>query len=174
MSTLGGDQDESSDSALVLDRLVITGGLVGITDLSRPAASSPRRPPRARRGSEHRNIDLRLDGYAPRKPFDIELAASLPAVTPGASGGRISLNGTAGPVDQADASRTPFDGTVSFENASPRGPASFAAAEALDGTDAVITGGVDIANADGRAAVKGTLTLDDVRVRASISATRWR
>lgn len=165
VSTLGGAQDESADSTLVLDRLIITGGVVGITDLqARPGAPAPRGRPRQAPRTEYRNIDLQLDGYAPRKAFDLVLSATLPAAGQRTNGGRVSVRGTAGPVNDADPSQTPFRGAVSFENASLAGLASFAAAEALDRTDAVITGQADVTSAAGRAAAKGTLTLNDARV----------
>ncbi len=160
VSTLGGAQAESSESTLVLDHLGITGGVVGITDL-RPGPGD--RAARARRAerSEYRNIDVDVDGYGPRKAFDLALAATLP----GASAGKVSLRGTAGPVNQADAAQTPFDGRVTFENATVSALGSFLAAEALEGTDAIITGDVQAKNAAGRASAKGTMTLNGARVR---------
>lgn len=158
MSTLGGKAPGATQSALVLNRLIITGGQVAVTDLQRRPGTAA---PRAGQRSVYRNIDVQLDDYAPGKAFDVVLAATLP----GAGTQRLSLRGSGGPLAQDDLARTPFDGAVQFHKASISGLLQFLAVEALDGTDAVISGSADVRNRDGRMSSKGSLQAENVRAR---------
>ena len=152
-SSLGKDEPSSSDSSLVLNRLTITGGQIGFTDLTRSGAAATR--------AVYRNIDLELTDYAPDKAFGLLVAATLP----GEGAQRLSLRGTAGPVDKVDASMTPFEGTAELDGVSVAGVQRFLESDALAGTDAVITGRADVRNRQGQIAAKGALTFANTRVR---------
>ncbi len=159
VESLGGGSKDGSSSALVLGRLRITRGQVAITDRYRPgrgrAATSP--PGRI----VYRNIDVQIDGFQTGRAFQLALATTLP----GSGAQRVSVEGTVGPI-ATDAAATPFTGRAQFDAASLSGLALFAGATAsLDGSDAVLTGGVDLKTLDGRTRATGTLQLTDVRVR---------
>jgi uncharacterized protein involved in outer membrane biogenesis len=160
VTTLGRGATGTSDAALVLDRLVITGGQLAVTDLQtrrKTPASAADQGGRA----VYRNIDVEVDGYAPGTAFGIGLAATLPG--PGTE--RLSVRGTAGPLVQEDIARTPFSGVLRFDKASISGLLTFLDAEALEGTDAVVSGSADVRSSGGQLSSKGSLQFTDTRVR---------
>jgi AsmA protein len=159
-ATLGSASADGRESALVLDRLVVSGGLVAITDRqSRSKDGASGVDPRAR--AVYRNIDLRIDGYAPRAPFDLLLAATLP----GAGAQRVSLRGTAGPLAADAIGRTRFDGEARVDEASIGGLLAFLDVAALDGTDGILSGSAEIHHRDGQLSSKGSVQLNAARVR---------
>src|SRR5688572_1899446 len=88
-STLGGRTDQpAAESTFVLNRLLISGGRIALTDLR------ARQPGR----NVYDRIDVDLRGYARDRAFDLVLAATLP----GDGAERLSLRGTAGPVTPGD------------------------------------------------------------------------
>ncbi len=98
-STLGGSSTSGSgQTALVLDRLTITGAQIAVTDGGSRTVYS--------------DIDLQVDNVAPGRAFGVVLATPLP----GKGAPRLTLRGTAGPLAQDDFSTTPFDGTVGLDD----------------------------------------------------------
>jgi hypothetical protein len=157
VSTIGGPRAEApadpaatESPAVVLHRLVISSGQVAVTDRSRDG-----------RRTVYDNIDLQLDGYAPDRAFDVDLSARLP----GEGTQRVALRGTAGPIVQDDPVSTPFEGTLRAEQASLAALQQFLDLEALEGTDAVISGSADVRNAAGQVASQGSLRFERPRVR---------
>ena len=156
-SSLGKQSEPSADTTpIVLSRLTVTRGRLGYTDLSAPAAVQG-----AAARAVYDNIDLEVEDYAPDRAFTMELAATLP----GEGAQRLSLQGTAGPVLEDAVADTPFDGSIALDAVSISGAQRFLAAEALDGTDGVISGRADVRNAAGTISSTGTLTLEGARVR---------
>jgi AsmA protein len=111
-ATLGGSEKETSqESALVLNRLVVNGGQVAVTDLQRSRASNASGKSSADGRTVYRNIDVQIDDFAPKKAFGIMLAATLP----GDGAQRLSIRGRVGPVVPDDVTMTPFEGTAQFD-----------------------------------------------------------
>lgn len=152
-NSLGSNEPSSSDSALVLDRLVIASGQIALTEM-RPASEGP--------GTRvvYRNIDLELNDFAPKRAFDFSLQATLP----GAGTQRVSLRGEAGPI-AAPATMTPVDATAELEQVSVGGIQQFLELEALAGTDAVITGKAAVKGTQGDLSATGSLQFADTKVR---------
>lgn len=148
VSSLGGDG--TADGDLVLKHLAITGGEVALTDF----AQDPRRV-------VYQNIDLTLDDFANGRPFDLELAVTLP----GTGAQRVTLHGEAGPIAKDQAARTPFTGELEFDDVSFSGLARFLQVEALQDIDATITGTADLKARAGQLSADGSLRLERARVR---------
>jgi hypothetical protein len=154
-ASLGGERDAAGPDAdttrpFVLQRLVVTNGQVAITDHQNQS-----------RRSVYQNIDAELNDYAPDRAFRFLLAATLP----GEGTQRLSVRGTAGPVHADDIARTPFDGDVRLEQVSLSALQRFLEVEALEGTDAVISGSAGMRNQEGLVSSSGSLRLDQVRAR---------
>ena len=56
------------------------------------------------------NVNVTVTNFSPTSKFPFDLTAKLPG------SGDANISGTAGPIDAADASRTPFDGTVKIKD----------------------------------------------------------
>jgi AsmA protein len=154
-ATLGGPDGagapagaEGSSSSFVLNHLAITSGRVALTDGQRGR-------------SVYDNIDLEIEDYAADRPFTLALGATLP----GEGTQRLSLSGRAGPVAQDAIAMTPFDGRLELDDVSIGGVQQFLQLEALEGTDAIISGGADLQNREGLMSGSGSLRLDDARAR---------
>ena len=161
-ATLGGSEKETSEkSSLVLNRLVVSGGQVAVTDLQRPRASNASGASSADGRTVYRNIDVQIDDFAPKTAFGIMLAATLP----GDGAQRLSIRGRVGPVVPDDVTMTPFEGTAQFDEVSVAGAQRFLDLEALDGTDAVLSGSASVRNHQGLASSNGSLRLEKTRVR---------
>jgi len=130
--------------------LQIKDGTVAITN-------QQKKQPRA----VYDHIDVELRDFAPDKQFSIKATAQLP----GEGSQTINLNGTAGPIDQAVLINTPFNGRVEMEEASLSAVQKFLNNQALEDSDATISGRTDVQSKDGRLVSSGSLTLDDPRVR---------
>jgi len=139
----------NSNQALSLQDLKITDGQIGLTDYQK-------RQPRA----VYDHIDFRLLGYAPDRPFDFSAAAHLP----GKGAQLIKLEGTAGPINNAQTANTPFDGSLSFSEVSLSGLQKFLNSASLENTDAVISGKTNLRSQGGKFDSDGSLKLDQPRV----------
>jgi AsmA protein len=92
------------------------------------------------------NIDVTVDKFSFTQPFPFKLSVEMPA------NGSLELNGTAGPVSQTDASKTPFQATLQLKHFDPLAAnvvqpsdgvsmaADFSAQVASDGTNLTSTG----------------------------------
>lgn len=147
VATLGRD---GGQRALAIDRLVIRGGEVAITDLQ---ASQAR--------AVYSNIDLDIDDYSPGAPFDADIAVTLP----GAGTQRLTARGTAGPLSRDGPSSLPFDGEVRFEHVSLSALRRFLRLDALADTETAISGSTRVVTGSGGVAGKGSLRFDEPRVR---------
>jgi uncharacterized protein involved in outer membrane biogenesis len=153
VSSLGtNDAPDEEPSTLALGRLVVSAGQVAITDLQGPGPGTR---------AVYDNIDVRLDNFTPDRPFDVTLAVTMP----GEGTQRLTARGRGGPVAQEALATTPFDGTIDLDDVSISGAQRFLQLEALEGTDAVISGRATLGNAGGRLSSTGSLRLDDTRVR---------
>jgi uncharacterized protein involved in outer membrane biogenesis len=77
----------------------------------------------------------------------------------------VSLNGTAGPINQANATATPFDGKVKLNQVSIDGIQKFLNTQALADTAGVISGTASVKNENGVLASAGSVTVEKPVVR---------
>ena len=138
--------------AFSLGELRIVDGQVALTDMQK-------RQPRA----VYDHIDLAVSGYAPGKPFDIDVAAHLP----GQGAQKINLTGTAGPIPSGDLATMPFDGKLKLDQVSLSGVQKFLNSPALAGTDAIASGNAKVRSQQGEVASSGSLKLDQARVHGN-------
>jgi len=139
-----------SSSEFSLDKLKINDGQIAVTDLQK-------HQPRA----VYDHIDLTLTGYALGKQFSLDLEAHLP----GRGAETLALSGKAGPINQADALNTPFDGKLQLNEVSLAGFQKFLNSSALEGSDAMLSGSTDLVSASGKMSAKGSLKIADAVVR---------
>jgi uncharacterized protein involved in outer membrane biogenesis len=93
--------ERRSGGGLVLNRLIVTGGHVAVTNL---AARDPRR-------AVYENIDLTLDDYAPDRPFRLAVTAKLPGV----GEPRITVRGQGGPIAPGRMAQASFTGEAEID-----------------------------------------------------------
>src|SRR3954464_7122673 len=140
--------EPQKQKAFSLDDFKITDGQVALTDLQK-----------GQKRAVYDHIDLRLVGYAPDKPFDIDLAAHLP----GSGAQLIELSGKAGPINQDDSLKTPFKGSIDLDHVSMSALQRFLNSAALANSDAVATGKADLSNEGGKMTSSGSLKLEQAR-----------
>src|SRR5262249_51979501 len=117
-----------------LDVLKVYDGEVAITDLQQ---HKPR--------SVYDHIDLVVSDFAPEKPFSVDARAHIP----GAGEQVLVLNGKAGPLQRDGMTNTPFDGTLKLNGVSISGLQRFMKVNALENSDAVLTGSAKVNNSGG-------------------------
>jgi AsmA protein len=89
----------SSSPSLSIGRLRIVDGRIVVSHAgTRPKPST----------YEHLNLTAKNVGYGSKIPFSLEME------TPG--GGKLTLDGTAGPIERADAARTPLEAKVKISD----------------------------------------------------------
>lgn len=136
----------SESSKFSLAKLQITDGQIAVTDYQKHQSRAL-----------YDHIDATLEDYAPGKPFSLDLAAHLP----GSGSQTVGLKGSGGPTNSADLAATPFKGTLKLDEVSLSGAQKFLNSQALAGTDAVISGSADFANANNNMSASGSLKLDN-------------
>lgn len=134
--------------AFQLGRLQIDNGQVAVTDRQKKQARAV-----------YDNIDLTLNGYAPGKPVNFDLAAHLP----GTGTQELRLSGTGGPLKD-DVLATDFDGTLKVDGVSLSGIKKFVNSQALSDMEFNATGSTDLKNKAGVVSADGKITLDQMRV----------
>ncbi|HEX9119323.1 MAG TPA: AsmA family protein [Terriglobales bacterium] len=146
-STLGQRQPAkpAEKGSFVLSNLKITNGRVTLIDDQKHF-----------RGV-YNNIDVTLHGYAPGKAFDFTAALRLPG--PGTE--TLALSGTAGPINQADMLKTPFDGKLQLKEVSLGGIQKLLDIPSLNGMAGSASGNVALKNENGTLSSQGTLDLKD-------------
>ena len=154
-STLGPAQpapskpEEQKGGGFVLSNLKITNGQVTLIDEQKHF-----------RGV-YNNIDASLHGYEPGKSFDFSVALHLPG--PGTE--TLALSGAAGPIDQADMLKTPFDGKLQLKEVSLGGIQKVLDAASLEGLSGIASGNVALKNHNGSLRSEGVIELKDGVVR---------
>jgi uncharacterized protein involved in outer membrane biogenesis len=139
-------QAASQPSEFSLGELKITDGQIAVTDYQKHESRAV-----------YDHIDLALKDYAPGRPFSLDVAVHLP----GSGSQALELSGEGGPINDAQMLNTPFKGTVKLNQVSLSGAQKFLNAEALRGTDAVISGSTDFSNSNGRMTANGSLKLEN-------------
>jgi AsmA protein len=160
VTTMGGEESRSpgDGTTLVLNRLVISGGQIAVTDLQPASGAARPAAPDARR-AVYRNIDVRLDGFSPKRAFDVTLG-----LTPGEGSGRLTVRGKAGPLVRDALAATPFAGTATFDNVSAAGVLRFLDVAVLENSEATVSGSVSFRNEREVVSAEGGLQLKDARV----------
>ncbi|MBZ5568168.1 MAG: AsmA family protein [Acidobacteriia bacterium] len=153
-STLGQAQQqpskpEAQGGGFVLSNLKISNGQVTLVDDQKHFQGV------------YNNIDVSLHGYAPGKPFDFSAALRLPG--PGTE--TLALSGTAGPIDQADMLKTPFDGKLQLKEVSLGGIQKVLDVPSLKGMEGTVSGNLALKNDNGTLSSEGTAELKDGVVR---------
>ncbi len=145
-------QPESKKPAgeLALAKLNISDGQLAITDLQKHQSRAV-----------YDHIDLSVSNFAPNQEFSLKLAAHLP----GQGKETVSLEGTGGPIRQADMLNTNFDGTLRLDQVSLSGVEKFLNSQALNGMEGRISGDAKVKNAEGKLASSGSIRLDDARIQ---------
>jgi uncharacterized protein involved in outer membrane biogenesis len=141
---------QESGGGFSLAELKITDGQIAITDYQK-------KQPRA----VYDHIDMALKDFAPGQKFSLDLTAHLP----GSGAETVTLSGSGGPINSADASATPFTGKLKLDQVSLSGAQKFLNAQALSGTDAVITGSGDFSNENSVMAASGSMKFEDAVVQ---------
>jgi uncharacterized protein involved in outer membrane biogenesis len=146
---------QSSDTRLLpFERVTVSRGRLGFTDLSRSPGGTP-----AASRAVYDNIDVTLRDDSPDPPFDLTLAVTMP----GEGAQRVTLEGRAAPGKGiADAT---FDGNLELRAVSLSGVERFLAAETLQNSDAVVSGRAAVRSNGGTVSSSGSVTLDRPRVR---------
>jgi uncharacterized protein involved in outer membrane biogenesis len=139
-------QPGTQPAGVELSKLSIKDGQIAVTD-------EQKHQPRG----VYDHIDLTLKDFAPNQPFSLDVTAHLP----GKGSQTLELSGKGGPFNSAQLANTPFTGTVKFNEVSLAGAQKFLNAQALENSDAVITGSTDFSSSSGKASAKGSLKLTD-------------
>ncbi|HWR36182.1 MAG TPA: AsmA family protein [Clostridia bacterium] len=130
--------------------LKIIDGSVAVTDLQKHQSRAV-----------YDHIDLTLRDYAQGKPFSVVMEAHLPG-----QGKQVArLDGKGGPIDDASMLNTSFNGTLKLEQVSLSAAQKFLNSEALEKTDAIVSGTAQLKNEGGKLASSGSLKLENPRIR---------
>lgn len=142
--------ENKSSEDISLANLQIKDGQVAITDQQKHQSRAV-----------YDHIDVSLSNFAPGQEFSIKASARLP----GQGSQAISLDGTAGPIQQADMLNTKFDGNLRMNQVSVAGIEKYLNSQALSGIEAQISGDAKIKNADGKLSSSGSIKLDNPQIR---------
>ncbi len=129
-----------------LSKLSITDGQIAVTDYQKHQSRAL-----------YDHIDMTLEDFAPNQPFSLDVAAHLP----GKGSQTLKLSGKGGPINDAQLINTPFSGTVKFDEVSLAGAQKFLNTQALENSDAVVTGSSDFTTGSGKASAKGSVKMKD-------------
>lgn len=141
---------QQTTGAFQLNNLQIKDGQVALTDLQQ-------RQPRV----VYSHIDVSLKNFAPHQPFSVSATLHLPG--PGTQ--VVSLDGTGGPINSANMTATPLDGSLKLQQVALSAAQKFLNTPALAGTEATISGSMKIRNQASILASRGTIQLQDATIR---------
>src|SRR5215470_14470688 len=122
-------KSEEPAGQLTLANLFINDGQVAITDLQKHQSRAV-----------YDHIDLKLSDFSPDRQFTLKLTAHLP----GTGKQAIWLEGTGGPLKEADLLNAPFDGTLRLDQVSTGALQKFLNSQSLNGIDATASGDAKI------------------------------
>ncbi len=153
-SSLGAETSGSGGgkaAAPGIQNLEIEDGVVAITDLQKRESRAV-----------YDHIDLDLRNFAPGGRFDVELTVRLP----GTGQQKLVLAGKGGPLDTAGVMASPFDGTLTLEEASLGGLRKFLQTDAVAALDGTLTGKASIQLKNRVVGLGGDLRLAHLRTRS--------
>jgi len=152
-SSLGGQSSTSGSSNFSLDKLQITDGQVGYTDMQHQQARAV-----------YDHIDLSLTDFAPDKKFGVAIAVHFP----GEGAQTFAFKGNVGPLPQGSSNALPpVDGRISLKQVSLSGFNRFAAGAIPPQTDTVATGDADVNEGANGIGLKGDLKLENTIIRGA-------
>lgn len=134
-----------------LASLVIKDGQVAVND-------EQKNRPRA----IYDHIDVDLSDFSPGKQFSVKGTVHLP----GKGKQDVSLEGRGGPINKQDLLNTPFDGTLSLDQAAVSAAQEFLNLQALNGSDGLLSGQAKIKSSAGKLASEGSLRLENAHIRS--------
>jgi AsmA protein len=104
---------------------------------------------------ELENVDIEIREFSPTVKFPVSLKADV------VGGGKVSIDGQAGPIPPAESAATPFDAHLVIEQLNLQ-KSGFA--DPRSGTDGILSADAN-ANSDGnRISVKGTASVRDLKI----------
>ena len=106
-------------------------------------------------------LDLAVNGFKPGSAFDMDASVHLPG--PGKED--LALNGRVGPIDQADPTKTPFDGKLNVNEVSLAGLQKLMNQKGAMEVAGIASGTVNLKNEKGLINSDGSIKLDDAVVR---------
>src|SRR5262245_15315751 len=135
-SSAGGAPSSSGGAAreFALEKLTITDGQVGITDLQQGKSRSV-----------YDHIDLTLADYTAGQPFSFDLAAHIQ----GEGKQEVRLKGQGGPLSQSNPGETPFHATLSLNQVGLEGLKKFLDTEVLTKSSGFFSGEGQLDNKNG-------------------------
>jgi len=148
----GNKEQQGQGPAVSFNQLTINDGQVAVTD---ERTKSPR--------TVYNHIDLKVNGFAPGKQFDFDLAAHFP----GRGKELLAFSGKAGPLGAADGGLFPVSGHILIQEVSLAGLNSFAAGAIPANTDGVLSGDAMLNSQGEDLACKGTLKLENAVIRGA-------
>jgi AsmA protein len=152
-STIGATQKSAPSQnkpQFTLGELAVQDGQVAFTD---------QQGRKSRMVYDH--INFTLTDFAPATPFSIDASVRFP----GQGAEEIRLQGKGGPVQQADATATPFHGILDLKGVDIAGFQKFLQTPALTNADGVLSGHTNIASESGKLSAQGQMTVDKLRIR---------
>ena len=138
-----------ASSAFTLQRLTITDGQIGVTDLRR---GTPRT------GYDH--IDLTVEDFSAQKPFSFDFVAHVQ----GQTAQELRLKGTAGPMSAADMAETPFHGALTLKQIEIDGLLKFLDSTAVPKAKGILSGESEVTSQAGNITSNGKLKLEGAKV----------
>ncbi len=156
-STLKPLQESGQESEQTPFDLLLTNGSFKLTDRTTE-------PPVEK---SYTGVNISLDDFSPRRSFNFLVGLTLP----GEQAGKLEIAGTAGPMDRADASRTPIDARVKLD------AAEISSLEALAGTQSARAGKLTVdAKLAGKLAeglnASGDLKAEQLRLIEGVEAAK--
>ena len=116
-----GGSSSNSMTGLTISHVTVTGGKLTVS--TEPAPGTPATPKRT-----YDQLNIEAKNFAFERTFPFTVAAHLPA------GGTVSLAGNAGPINQKDASLTPFGAKLDVKHLDPVAAGFLAPSSGLSGT----------------------------------------
>jgi len=145
----GSSSSSGEQQQLTLNELAIEDGQVAVTDLQL-------RKPR----TVYDHINLKLSGFTPDAPFDIEAAVQLP----GPGNQQVKLQGRGGPFSNADPAATPFRGTLDLKGVGLAALQQFLQRPALVHTDGLLSAHAAIDSHNGKLTAQGQMLIEKPRL----------
>ena len=135
-------------SDFFVERLTIDDGEIAVTGLPRPRVV-------------YRNVNLGVRRFTPDRPFDVDLAITLPDH----AAQRLRLSGRVGPLVSDDFAQTAFDGVMNVDHVVLSTLRRFLDLPALEDSDALVSGEATLRRDHRQAFSKGELRFEQPRAR---------
>lgn len=138
-----------TSSTFALNRLRITDGQIGLTDLQQSQSRAV-----------YDHIDLSLQDYASGKPFSFDVAANLP----GEGSQEVRFKGRAGPIPADTPALTPLNGKLNLKDVGLAPLMQFVNSTTIKQAKGIVNGESQISSESGTLTALGKLQLDGAQV----------